>query len=652
MCGICGIYNFASGQPVSRELVHRMTETMVHRGPDQEGFYIDGALGLGMRRLRVIDLEGGDQPITNEDESIWVIFNGEIYNHRELRLDLESRGHRFRTRSDTEVIVHGYEEYGVDCVKQFNGMFAFAVWDQLNQRLMLARDHTGIKPLYYQLDSNRIAFGSELKPILVQLGKSPDVNFQALDAYLTLEYVPAPLSIVSGVQKLPAGHVLTIENAQSRVHRYWEIPQETVNGTEDAIADELTRLLESSVKRRLISDVPLGVLLSGGIDSSTIATLMSSLTGSRIKTFSIGFEDRSYNELEYARIVARHIGSDHHELIIRPEVVTLAEKLMTFLDEPLADVSVFPTFLVSQLARQQVTVALTGDGGDELFAGYDHYVADKLASYYSLLPGFFRRDLIEPFLYHCAPSRQKKGMVNQLKRFVEGMQFPKELCHARWMVFMNSFDKPALFTGDLAVQSAHHDAYSHLTHYLRGNGHSGRLADQLFTDLKTYLVDDILTKVDRMSMAVSLEARVPFLDHEVVEFAAGIPSHLKLRGFTRKFILRKAVGHLLPRQILTRRKEGFSIPMKNWLREELRPMMLDFLSAARLRRQGWFNADYVQQLMREHLQEGANHSHRLWPLIVFQMWCERYATGSSDVFSRRIDLTVPPETAMARPQAG
>jgi asparagine synthase (glutamine-hydrolysing) len=640
MCGICGIYNFKSGQPVSRELVHRMTETMFHRGPDRDGSYIDGALGLGMRRLRVIDLEGGDQPIANEDETIWVIFNGEIYNHGELRLDLESRGHRFRSQSDTEVIVHSYEEYGVDCVKQFTGMFGFAVWDQLNQRLMLARDRMGIKPLYYRLDSNGIVFGSELKPILLQAGKSPDVNFQALDAYLTLEYIPAPLSIVSGVQKLPAGHVLTIQDAQSCIHRYWDIPQETINGTEEAIADQLHWLLEKSVKRHLISDVPLGVLLSGGIDSSTVATLMHSLTRSRIKTFSIGFDDRSYNELNYARTVAQHIDSDHHELIIRPEIVTLAEKLMTFLDEPLADVSVFPTFLVSQLARRHVTVALTGDGGDELFAGYDHYVAEKVASYYGLLPGLIRRDLIERLLHHCPPSRQKKGMVNQLKRFVEGMQFPERLGHARWMVFMNSLDKLALFNGDLAAQAARYDAYSHLTHYLRGNGRRGKLSDQLYTDLKTYLVDDILTKVDRMSMAVSLEARVPFLDHEVVEFAAAIPTFLKLRGFKRKFILRKAVGHLLPRQILTRGKEGFSIPMKSWLREELKPMMLDFLSAARLRRQGWFNPNYVQQLIKEHLQNKANHSHRLWPLIVFQMWCERYATGKWDVSPRRNNLVV------------
>jgi len=650
MCGICGIYNFASQKPIVPELLLGMTNTMVHRGPDHGGYYMQNGIGMGMRRLRIIDLEGGDQPISNEDRTIWVIFNGEIYNHGELRSDLESRGHRFRTRSDTEAIVHAYEEYGVDCVKRFNGMFAFALWDQPNRRLMLARDQLGIKPLYYRLDSDRLVFGSELKPVLLELGKSPDIDLQALDAYLTLEYIPAPLTIVSGVRKLPAGHYLVIKNGHSHISRYWDVPCGIINGTERELADELLKKLEKSVKLRLISDVPIGVLLSGGIDSTTVATLMSSLAGDRIKTFSIGFDDRSYNELEYARTVAHHIDSDHHELVIQPQVVNLAEKLMTFLDEPLADVSVFPTFLVSQLARQHVTVALTGDGGDELFAGYDHYIANKLAAYYDLLPGLLRHGVINPVLRYGRPSQQKKGIINRLKRFEEGLQFPENMAHARWMVFLNDAEKRAFYAGDLSAQLLHSDAFSFLTRYLHRNGSKIGLDDQLYTDIKTYLVDDILAKVDRMSMAVSLEARVPFLDHEVVEFAARIPSSLKLRGFSRKYILKKAVGHLIPQKVLTRGKEGFSIPMKNWLREELKPMMMDFLSAARLRRQGWFNQEYIARLAKEHLQEQANHSHRLWPLIVFQMWCERYAMGRQDFSHTERDSIIQPAPSIIGPQ--
>lgn len=624
MCGICGIYNYKSQRPIPVELLREMTTTMVHRGPDHEGYYTDGAIGLGMRRLRIIDLQGGDQPMANVDKSIWVVFNGEIYNYKDLRVDLEAHGHQFRTSSDTEVIIHAYEEYGLDCVTYFDGMFAFALWDRQGGRFMLARDRIGIKPLYYRIDANGIVFGSELKPILLYEGKAPEIDLEALDAYLTLEYVPSPLSIVAGVRKLPAGHIMSVVNGQMRQRCYWDVPQATLSGGESEIAEGLLDRLRKAVESHLVSDVPLGVLLSGGMDSSTVAALMSASGGGQIKTFSIGFDDPSYNELKYARALARHVNADHHELIIRPDAVQLAEQLMTFLDEPLGDVSVFPTFLVSQLARQHVTVALGGDGGDELFAGYDHYIADKLALRYGRLPTFLRRGVIEPLLSSLPPGRAKKGIVNRLKRFVAGLRYPPELAHARWMVFYDEVEKQALFTGDLAAQRSQADAYSYVARYLWRNGTRPQLNDQLYADLKTYLADDILVKVDRMSMAVSLEARVPFLDHGVVEYAFSIPASLKLRGFTRKYILRKAVSRLLPQSILARGKEGFSIPMKNWLRGELRPMMMDLLSPGRLQRQGWFEPDYVQQLIAEHLAERANHSHRLWPLMVFQLWCDRY----------------------------
>lgn len=652
MCGICGIYNFTAQRPVPAGLLRAMTNTLLHRGPDDEGYYVQGAVGLGMRRLRIIDLEGGVQPMANEDQSIRVIFNGEIYNHNELRADLEARGHRFRTRSDTEAIVHAYEEYGLDCVQYFNGMFAFAVWDERSNRFVLARDRMGIKPLYYQIDGDGIVFGSELKPILVHQDQVPAIDFEALDAYVTLEYIPAPLSIVAGIRKLPAGHLLVIERGQQRLQCYWDVPQDTMSGSEEDIAGQLRALLQKSVKRRLMSDVPLGLLLSGGMDSSTIAALMSAVTRDRIQTFSIGFDDPTYNELEYARTVARHLNTDHHELIIRPDAVQLAGHLMTFLDEPLGDVSVFPVFLVSQLARQHVTVALTGDGGDELFAGYDQYIANKVAAYYTRLPAFLRGQVVEPLLRACPPSDRKKGVVNRLKRFADGLRYPPELAHARWMTYMDPAERRALFAGDLADRGPHTEAYAAVTRYLHRNDHPAGLNDQLYADLKTYLVDDLLVKVDRMSMAVSLEARVPFLDYELVEFAARIPAALKLRGFTRKYILRKAVGHLLPPAILARGKEGFSIPMKNWLRGELRPMMVDLLSAERLRRQGWFQAAYVERLMAEHLQGRANHSHRLWPLMVFQLWCDRYLTGGWKSRPAGEQAREHPAAAFISPRAG
>ncbi len=652
MCGICGIYNFASQRPVPAGLVRAMTNTLVHRGPDDEGYYVQGAVGLGMRRLRIIDLEGGVQPMVNEDQSIRVIFNGEIYNHNELRADLEARGHRFRTRSDTEAIVHAYEEYGPDCVHHFNGMFAFAIWDECSNRFVLARDRLGIKPLYYRINGDGIVFGSELKPILVHGGEAPEIDFEALEAYLTLEYIPAPLSMVAGIRKLPAGHLLVIERGQQRLQCYWDVPQDTMAGSEEEIAGRLRALLQKSVKRRLLSDVPLGLLLSGGMDSSTIASLMSAVTQNRIQTFSIGFDDPTYNELEYARTVARHLNTDHHELIIRPDAVQLAGHLMTFLDEPLGDVSVFPVFLVSQLARQHVTVALTGDGGDELFAGYDQYIADKVAAYYTRLPAFLRGRVLEPLLKAYPPSDRKKGVVNRLKRFADGLRYPPELAHARWMIYLGPADKGALFTDELASQRRGSEVHSYVTQYLHRNGSGARLQDQLYADLKTYLVDDLLVKVDRMSMAVSLEARVPFLDYEVVEFAARIPAALKLRGFTRKYILRKAVGHLLPPAILARGKEGFSIPMKNWLRAELRPMMVDLLSAERLRRQGWFEPAYVERLMAEHLLGRANHSHQLWPLMVFQLWCDRYLSGGWNAWPAGEHAPEHPVQSFVSPRAG
>ncbi|PYU96293.1 MAG: asparagine synthase (glutamine-hydrolyzing) [Acidobacteria bacterium] len=624
MCGIAGVIYDDRSRAVQPEELKRMSDTLTHRGPDDEGFFVDQNVGLAMRRLNVIDLVTGHQPISNEDGSVWIVFNGEIYNFPELRRELESKGHRFSTNTDTETIVHAYEEYGEDCVKKLNGMFAFAIWDQRLRKLMLARDRLGVKPVYYFLNERALVFGSEPKAVIEHPEVPAALDLEALDSFLTFEYVPAPLSIFQGVKKLPAGHVLVKQNGKVSIRRYWEIPYTERQTSEEDLCQELGELLQDSVSRRLLSDVPLGAFLSGGIDSSTIVCLMAQAMNRPVKTFSIGFDDPSYNETQYARIVAQRFGTDHHELIIKPDVVNLVQHLVGFLSEPLADVSVFPTYLVSQLARRNVTVVLSGDGGDELFAGYEWYVADKIARYYQKLPGALRRRWI-PLLMNCIPpSSQKKGAVNKLKRFVEGSALPASLRHFRWSTFMTEDKKSQLYSEELRGSAGGLDTCSRFVAYLDAVKEADPLWRAQFADIKTYLVDNILAKVDRMSMANSLEARTPFLDYRVVEFAAGVPSHLKLNGFQSKYLLKRCMAGKLPNEILHRKKEGFSIPIKNWLKKELRPLMEDVLSEQRIKREGLFNAPYIEKLKADHLKGAANNSHQLWPLIVFECWRDKY----------------------------
>jgi len=608
-----------------------------HRGPDDEGFYVEDPVGLGMRRLSIIDLQGGHQPMPNGDRSLWVVFNGEIYNFQEIKGELEKKGHRFQTRSDTEVILHSYEEYGKDCVKRFRGMFAIALWDKKEKKLILFRDWIGIKPLYYYVDAEKLIFGSEIKSILTCPGISRELNFKALDRYLTFEYIFAPETIFQKIHKLPPAHLLTWHNGELKITSYWDVPLgEDGKGTnfaknrwgEEDYLEELYAVLKESVRLELISDVPLGAFLSGGIDSSTVVGLMSELSDRPVKTFSIGFEDQSYNELNFARKVARHFGTDHHEFILKPNLEDLVVHLADYLDEPLGDFSIFPTYLVSKMAREHVTVALSGDGGDELFAGYDTYLADRIGRYYERLPGFIRNQGIARWLHHIPPSRKKKGVINLAKRFVEGVELPPQLRHTRWMTFLKQEEKSQLYSSFFkdqlrgeATDKYIQDYFGQATHFLQ---ESERLNRQLYVDLKTYLPDDILTKVDRMSMATSLEARVPLLDHKVVEFAFQIPGHLKLRGFTTKYIFKKTMARLLPKEVIYKKKQGFSIPIKNWLRAELKPLLLDLLSETRIKKRGYFHQDCVNRWVQEHLHGRENHSHRLWALMVFEMWHQRY----------------------------
>lgn len=620
MCGICGVVSFQPNAPADRSTLLRMNTALQHRGPDDEGYYEDDQVGLAVRRLSIIDLRTGQQPISNEAGDIWVVYNGEIYNFRQVRAGLEQRGHVFKTQSDTEIIVHAYEEYGDECVTHFNGMFAIALWDARHRRLVLARDRLGIKPLYYWRGADKLVFGSELKALMLYPEVPRQVDLAALDLFLTMEYIPAPRTIYEGILKLLPGHMLVVEKGDLKVAQYWDVPYQPVSQSEAECAEILSGLIKESVRLRLISDVPLGAFLSGGIDSSAIVGYMSQSANEPVRTFSIGFEDGTYDELPYAQAVAKHFGTEHHVEVLKSDHTDLAEQLVAQFDEPFADTSVFPTFLVSRLASREVKVVLSGDGGDELFAGYDTYVAEKLDGYYGRLPRPLRQQVFPRFSGWLLPQSAKKGLVNKVKRMIEGGAFEPSLHHARWMLFLSPNEKNSLYRSGL--RATHYD---HLTtdlyhDYFEKARSFDPLAQQQYVDVKTYLADDILTKVDRMSMAMSLEARVPLLDYHIVEFALNLPAHMKLNGTRTKSILRQAVKNMVPQLVLDKPKEGFSIPMKHWLRTSLKSMMLDLLSKDSLQKDGYFNHQLVAQWIQEHLDGRVNHSHHLWTLMVFEMW--------------------------------
>lgn len=625
MCGICGVVTAHGEQAITEAVLRGMCQLLRHRGPDDEGYFCEAPAWLAVRRLSIIDLAEGRQPMTNEAGTIRLVFNGEIYNFRELRKALEQRGHLFVTQSDSEVIVHAYEEYGDAFTSYLNGMFALAIWDKPRRRLLLARDRLGIKPLYYWTGRDQLVFGSELKAVVAFPGVEWTVDPIALDQYLALEYVPTPRSIVAGVQKLPAGHQLVYCEGQVTLHAYWEISAKSQDMNQADCAEKLAGLIEDAVRLQLVSDVPLGALLSGGIDSSTVVAFMSRLSPVPVQTFSIGFDEASYNELADARAVAVHFGTRHTEAVLEPDIVGLADELIGHLDEPFADFSVFPTYLVSRLARQTVKVVLSGDGGDELFAGYDTYVAQGYDRYYSRLPATLRQRTLPALMASVPPSPAKKGLINKAKRFVEGGALRPELRHARWMLFMSVAERRDLYQHEWRFATADKPAEHLLEEWYQQTPALDSLGQQQYVDIKTYLVDNILTKVDRMSMAASLEARVPLLDHRVVEFALTLPSHLKLHQGMTKVILRRAMQGILPDAVLRKPKQGFSIPMKQWLRGPLREMMADLLSGECVRARGYFEYRTVSRWVDEHVQGRVNHSHRLWALMMFELW-QRHVT--------------------------
>lgn len=609
MCGICGFYGFED-----KELLKKMNRKLIHRGPDQDGFYFDKNISLGMRRLSIIDLsERGRQPHHNEDETVWVVFNGEIYNFQEIKNTLEKRKHHFYSGTDTEVIVHAYEEWGFDCLKHFNGMFAFALWDKKKKLLFIARDRLGVKPLHYYWDNEKFLFASEIKAILEDKTIKREINTEALAEFIAFEYVPAPHTMFKNIYKLKPGHYLTLKEKTLTITQYWNtnVKENTKYNEQDWI-DTTKELLKDAVEKRMISDVPLGAFLSGGIDSSTVVAIMSKLSQKPIKTFSIGFTEESYDESKDARIIAETFHTEHHEKIIEAkEILKILPIVTENLDEPFGDLSIFPTYLVSEFARTKVTVSLSGDGGDELFGGYDWYLAQSLAKSYKKIPF---QNLIHPIIHKIPQSKKSKGMINYAKRFIEGIEKEESLAHLRWM----SNIKPEAISTLLNKQV---QPFKALKEYQKN---TNSLNDNMYTDIKTYLPDDIMTKVDRASMMVSLEAREPLLDYRLVEHAMSIPAKYKVKGLTRKYILKKTMKDILPKEILYKQKQGFTIPMKHWMREELKDMLQEKLSKDNLQKTNLFNHEYVNKVLQEHMNKQKDNQRHLWSILSVVLWHEKY----------------------------
>ena len=626
MCGIAGELRLTAGERASAERVRAMCDVMVHRGPDSFGEFTQGEVGLGMRRLAIVDVAGGRQPLGNEDGTVQVVCNGEIYNAPALTKELLARGHRLKTRSDVEVIAHLYEEYGTDVARHLDGMFAFALWDAKARRLMLGRDRIGIKPLYIAERGDRLLWGSEAKCVLAG-GVEPALDPQSLHDYLTLGYVAGPSSMFAGMTQLPPGTTLVAEpgRSRSRIERYWSLAGHVPTSRaglprgEAEWGDELVRTLRGAVESHLMSDVPLGVFLSGGVDSGTIVALMHELGVSPIRTFTIGFEEKSFSETDTAREVATRYGTEHHELIVRPDAITLLPKLVRHFDEPFADSSAIPVWYVSELARRYVTVVLSGEGGDEMLAGYETYRARKLASLYAHLPRSVGAGLVPAVVGRLPVSHAKVSFDYKAKRFVTGAYLSAASGHLWWKTILDEDTKAALYgtrkTTDLLPTTRLFE-----TLYAESDGEE---LDRLqYVDGLLYLPADILVKVDRMSMAHSLESRVPFLDPSVMELSRRIPRNLRLRGLTTKYLLKRAMAGRLPASVVGGKKRGFNVPMPAWLAGELREFMQDTLSPARLRVQGIFEPSAVERLMHEHVQRVRDHSRALWTLLVFSVWMD------------------------------
>jgi asparagine synthase (glutamine-hydrolysing) len=622
MCGIAGIVSAEAGDRIDPAAIHRMCTAILHRGPDDEGVFVKDGTGLGMRRLSIIDLSGGHQPVFNEDRTVWVVFNGEIYNFPELRADLMQRGHHFSTHTDTEVIVHLYEELGADCVNKLRGMFAFALYDERRRKLLMARDRLGKKPLHYALQGQRLLFSSEIKSILAVAPELASVNNEALLQYMYFGYVPDPLTAFTTIQKLPPGHLLEFENGKIGIRQYWDLPQYGTHSpkSEEECLEEMEHRLAEAVRIRLISDVPLGALLSGGTDSSTVVALMARASSKPVKTFAIRFRDQDFNEAPYARMVAAKFGTDHHELTVEPDILHTVEMLTNSLEEPFGDSSMLPTYFVSQMARQHVTVALSGDGGDEIFAGYERYGIHQRRQVFGHVPnwaGRFYRERLYPLL-----PGDMRG-----KKYSYHVSLPWRERYVDAVALVPAFerDMPLLSDDFRAVVRKSGDPRDVMYRYFEQAPAKDPISQILYVDTKTYMAGDILTKVDRMSMAKSLEVRVPILDHEFVEWATALPLEWKIRGGKQKYILRKLAERVgVPREALYRPKQGFALPLVHWLKHELRDLVMTILLDSRTLQRGYFEAPAVRQILDEHFRGRRNHSGQIWRLLIFELWHRNY----------------------------
>ncbi len=626
MCGITGVVYTDLTRSVDPEQFRRATHTLVHRGPDAEGYFFAPGVALGHRRLSIIDLSTGDQPIYNEDGTKAVIFNGEIYNFRELRSELESLGHRFRTTSDTEAIVHAWEQYGDACVTRLRGMFALALWDLTHRRLLLARDRIGKKPLYYLYDPERLLFASELKALVAHPDVTRELDLEALDDYLAFGCIPPPRTAYRSIAKLPPGHYLVWQNGQIRLAEYWDLVfPEGPPRTEADYLEQFDSLLTEAVRLRMISDVPLGAFLSGGVDSSAVVASMAAQSPRPVATTTIAFNERAFSEATHARLVARTLATDHREVVVVPKAIEVLPKLVWHLDEPFADSSALPTYYVASAARERVTVALSGDGGDELFAGYEWRYGLSLIEHRirRCLPLWLRSALLSP-LSAVWPKGDRLPRFLRWKFLLRNLSLQPERAYFYDMSLFTPEEKARLLTPDLRRQLIHHDSFELYDHYFRKVRTLPHLNQILYVDTKTYLPNDILVKVDRMTMASSLEVRSPLLDHKIIEFAASLPPSLKYHRTTSKYLLKRHLQRRLPSSLVHRRKMGFSIPLAQWLRDDLRDSSADLLFSSRAIARGYFELNQLRHLWDQHQRGQRDHSHRLWALMVLELWHRRF----------------------------
>ena len=614
MCGICGIYNFGTGEPADPVALERAASAMTHRGPDDEGFHIDGQMGLGNRRLSIIDLPGGHQPMSNEDDSIWITFNGEIYNYGELRQELLTRGHQFRTHCDTETIIHLYEEYDLAFLDHLRGMFALAIWDGRKRRLLLARDRLGVKPLFYRQEPGRLVFASELRALRELTGRRLEIEPQSVYDFFGFRYIPAPRTLYRGVEKLLPGHYLLADSKGVQSHAYWDIPaEEEVSRSAEDIAAEIVDHLRESVRLRLISDVPLGVFLSGGTDSSAVVAFMAELGARPLRTFSVGFDEPEYSELPYARAVAHRYATEHQELVVKAEHVSdELPRLVAARDEPVAEPTDVALYLIARLASKSVKVVLAGEGGDELFAGYPKYAADRLSGLVSALPREITKALI-----HWLPYRQRRARLA-----LEALSIRDEAERsATWFASFSREDRESLFGTEFLAQVDPAHPARVFESYLEKVRDRSPLKRMLYADLKIWLPDNLLLRGDLMTMAASIEERTPFLDHRLVEMAARLPTRLLTRGFRTKTLLKEALRPYIPKEALLRRKVGFTVPIGNWFRKQLKSFVADLVLSPEARTRGYFNVSNTERYVREHFDGVRDRQKQLWALVNFELWC-------------------------------